>query len=347
MSYIGNEPSQTLASPTSQYFNGTGSQTVFTLNRLVNVSEDLEVFVNNIQQEPGVGKSYTATGTTLTFDAAPSAGTANVYVIYRGLAEVTTRLETDPNSAISATTGTFSGAISATTGTFTGDLTVDTNTLYVDSTNNRVGIGTTSPPDHLSVVTTGANAQLSVDRSDGGAGRTVLIHSSTGGQLQTTGSVPLIFGTADIERMRIDSSGRVTMPNQPAFGAYRSTTGSGNRTYVSGTYYRKINYTAEPNNSSFNVGNSFNATTGIFTAPVGGIYVFHMRFSQGIANGRKIYQFQFPNGAFTEIAEDYLQHGDEHAAILVKMNANDSVSAGLHSGIQDNVTLFFSGYLLG
>ena len=134
MSYIGNKPSQTLASPTSQYFNGTGSQTVFTLNRLVNVSEDLEVFVNNIQQEPGVGKSYTATGSTLTFDAAPSAGTSNVYVVYRGLAEVTTRLETDPNSAISATTGTFSG-----------DLTVDTNTLYVDSANNRIGIGTTSP----------------------------------------------------------------------------------------------------------------------------------------------------------------------------------------------------------
>jgi hypothetical protein len=72
-----------------------------------------------------------------------------------------------------------------------------------------------------------------------------------------------------------------------------------------------------------------------------------MRFSQGIGNGRKIYQFQFPNGAFTEIAEDYLQHGDEHAAILVKMNANDTVSCGLHSGIQDSVTVFFSGYLLG
>jgi len=72
-----------------------------------------------------------------------------------------------------------------------------------------VGIGTTSPPDHLSVVTSGSNAQLSVDRSDGGAGRTVLIHSSTGGQLQTTGSVPLLFGTADIERMRVDTSGNL------------------------------------------------------------------------------------------------------------------------------------------
>lgn len=129
MSYIGDKPSQTLASPTSQYFNGTGSATVFTLNRAVNVSEDLEVFVNNIQQEPGVGKSYTATGTTLTFDAPPSLGTGNVYVVYRGLAEVTTRLEHDPNAALAATTGTFSGAISGTTGTFSGNVGINTSTF--------------------------------------------------------------------------------------------------------------------------------------------------------------------------------------------------------------------------
>jgi len=86
------------------------------------VPEDLEVFVNNIQQEPGVGKSYTATGTTLTFDAAPSSGTGNVYVIYRGLAEVTRRLEHDPGNPLAATTGTFSGGLAATTGTFSGGL---------------------------------------------------------------------------------------------------------------------------------------------------------------------------------------------------------------------------------
>jgi hypothetical protein len=99
--------------------------------------------------------------------------------------------------------------LDGTNGVTTPDLTVDTTTLTVDTSNNRVGIGTTSPPDHLSVVTSGSNAQLSVDRSDGGAGRTVLIHSSTGGQLQTTGSVPLLFGTADIERMRVDTSGNL------------------------------------------------------------------------------------------------------------------------------------------
>ena len=111
MAYIGAQPNKTLTKITSQSFNGTGSATAFTLNRAVNTGEELEVFVDNVQQEPGSGKSYTATGTTLTFDEAPPLGTGNVYVIYRGQAEVTTRLEHDPNQALSATTGTFTGNV--------------------------------------------------------------------------------------------------------------------------------------------------------------------------------------------------------------------------------------------
>jgi hypothetical protein len=121
MAYLGAQPNKTLTKTTSQSFNGTGSATTFTLNRAVNTEEELEVFVENVQQEPGSGKSYTASGTTLTFDEAPPSGTGNIYVIYRGLAEVTTRLEHDANQALSATTGTFSsdGAFGSTSKSFT------------------------------------------------------------------------------------------------------------------------------------------------------------------------------------------------------------------------------------
>ena len=65
MAYLGAQPNKTLTKTTGQSFNGTGSATAFTLNRAVNTGEELEVFVDNVQQEPGSGKSYTASGTTL------------------------------------------------------------------------------------------------------------------------------------------------------------------------------------------------------------------------------------------------------------------------------------------
>jgi len=111
MSYIGTPPNQQLRKITSQSFNGDGSTTVFTLNRSVDNGESLEVFVDNVQQEPGTTKSYTAAGTSLTFSEAPQTGTGNVYVIYRGVAEVTTRLEHPPSQALQATTGTFTGNV--------------------------------------------------------------------------------------------------------------------------------------------------------------------------------------------------------------------------------------------
>ena len=116
MAYLGAQPNKTLTKTTSQSFNGTGSATTFTLNRAVNTEEELEVFVENVQQEPGSGKSYTASGTPLTFDEAPPSGTGNVYVIYRGLAEVTTRLEHDANKPLSASSVTIGGNDAATLG---------------------------------------------------------------------------------------------------------------------------------------------------------------------------------------------------------------------------------------
>ena len=102
MSYLGGAPAKSTTTPTSQFFSGNGSTTSFTLNRSVNVSEDLEVFVNNVQQEPGSGKSYTASGTALTFDAAPGSGTNNVYVVYRGASERAVRFEaTDTGATVS------------------------------------------------------------------------------------------------------------------------------------------------------------------------------------------------------------------------------------------------------
>jgi hypothetical protein len=79
MSYIGSTPTTQSFIAGTDSFNGTGSQTNFTLSRIVNSVNDIQVVVNNVVQYP---PNYSVSGTTLTISPAPSSGTNNVYVRY-------------------------------------------------------------------------------------------------------------------------------------------------------------------------------------------------------------------------------------------------------------------------
>ena len=72
MAYIGIDPN--VGDLTFQRFTGNGNDTAFTLAQSVVSGEALIVTIGNVVQEPGVGKAYTASGTTLTFSAAPANG---------------------------------------------------------------------------------------------------------------------------------------------------------------------------------------------------------------------------------------------------------------------------------
>ena len=142
------------------------------------------------------------------------------------------------------------------------ELNVDSNTLAVDSTNNRVGIGTSSPSTRLNIVS-GTNAGLAIN--DGTVNTIVYNTNSSLASLGTTTAHPTTFWTNNTERMRIDSSGRVTKPYQPMFAAYRN----GNQNYTANNSFK-----IELNAVDFDIGSNFNTSTNRFTAPVSGIYLF-------------------------------------------------------------------------
>jgi hypothetical protein len=112
MSYIGSTPTTQSFIAGTDYFNGTGSAVNFTLSRSVNSVNDIEVIVNNVEQIPS---GYSVSGTTLTFSAAPSAGTSNVYVRYLS----TTNLSLAIPAGTSATFNTVTATTLAVTGVTT------------------------------------------------------------------------------------------------------------------------------------------------------------------------------------------------------------------------------------
>ena len=72
MAYIGIDPN--VGDISFQTFTGNGSTTAFTLTQSVVSGEAIMVIIGNVIQEPGVGKAYTAQGTTLTFSSPPANG---------------------------------------------------------------------------------------------------------------------------------------------------------------------------------------------------------------------------------------------------------------------------------
>ena len=205
MPYLGNIPATQFAELKYQDFTG-GSGTSFTLNDPVGSAQELEVFVNNVRQEPGV--AYTVSGTGLTMTGS-IASTDDFYVVFQGKS---TGTATHPAGQ----------ALTATDGTFTGDLTVDTNTLKVDSANNTVGIGTTSPGFSNGSGLEVANATTACVRVEGNsAAHAVEIYAdSSGGTIDARGSgAVLAFDIGGSEAARIDNSGNVgigtTSPTAP------------------------------------------------------------------------------------------------------------------------------------
>ena len=87
MPYIGNTPAEKYAAFDVQYFT-TSATASYTLDHAVANELDIRLVINNVIQEPGSGKAYTASGTTLTLSAA-TAGSDTMYCVYTAKASQT------------------------------------------------------------------------------------------------------------------------------------------------------------------------------------------------------------------------------------------------------------------
>jgi hypothetical protein len=83
MAYLGNSLTVQQYAPQIAYFNGTGSQTAFTLPVAVVSAAQIIVAVENVIQNPS--SAFGVSGTTLTFTSAPPSGTSNIWVEYTSL----------------------------------------------------------------------------------------------------------------------------------------------------------------------------------------------------------------------------------------------------------------------
>jgi hypothetical protein len=195
--------------------------------------------------------------------------------------------------------------------------------LYIDTTNDRVGIGTTSPSTLAHLKSSGDYAALTIETATTGGASYINLGDSNDldvGQIAYYNSDDSLRMKVNAsERMRIDSSGRVTMPYQPAFMAIGldTTAPSGSDTLM------------RFNTTTFNTGGHYNTSTYRFTAPVTGVYYFHCQTRLVGVSGNGRYDMVFRKNGTGAMGGGQNQQGNNDAGFNVSaflsLAANDYV----------------------
>jgi len=95
LAYIGNIPAESYASFETETFSVSATAN-YTLSHAVTNENEIRLVINGVVQQPGSGKAYTASGTTLTLTSATVSGDS-MYAVYLGRALQTVN---PPNASV-------------------------------------------------------------------------------------------------------------------------------------------------------------------------------------------------------------------------------------------------------
>ena len=146
--------------------------------------------------------------------------------------------------------------------------------------------------------------------------------------------------------MTIDTTGRILTPARPAFRGTISSLGVDDYT----TETTLTSYTED-----FDIGGNFNPTTGIFTAPITGIYQINYFGSFNGAASATTISFKLIKNSSTEvfISQTDPQGGSQEtigASLTLSLTASDAFKLNLLSIADTSVgikNIDFSGFLVG